>query len=682
MANEKSNLRGFENHGIIFEKYSGSEGVADCIFCGKRGKFYANTETRLWNCRSCGKSGNFAKFLATVLTTYKNQIKKLHFTELSGHRRLPTEAFKRWEIGHTGTHFAFPTRNEKGEVTDVRTFAAGKKIMSTSGCKTGMFGFPELLSDKDSPVYLCEGEWDAIAWKWLLEKRNKKGVVLGVPGASTFKNEWVPFFKGRTVRVLYDNDQPGIDGEIRVIECLSGTVKSLTFLHWGDAFEPGYDINDLVADVAVKEKKIKRVFKYVFNRLKPQPRSRAEMNPSGSKNPVFSGEADQNTLKPISIEKLFREYRKWLYMDNVDALKVMYGTIIANQIIGDPIWLFLVAPPGGSKSEFIMSLSESEKIHSLTSLTPHTLISGAHWSDGRDPSLLPALDGKILAIKDFTTILTMHYSVRDEIFGTLRDAYDGSIEKAFGNGITRTYDSKFGIIAGVTPVIETFNIMHSSLGERFLKFRITGNWDSGSEEHKIRQALSNINREDAMRDQLKRAAHRFIRNLKMPDTLPVLSDKYITRVVGLSKFAARLRGVVDRDKFTGQVMYKPSSEVGTRIAKQITKLGAGIAILLGKNKFDEGVYALMRRVILDTVPDRSEDVVRAMFAFASKNETCTTGDLVQITRLPQTTVFRILQDLVLLKVANRSGDKQVRWELSKNMKGLIEMGAIYVKPVK
>jgi hypothetical protein len=151
--------------------------------------------------------------------------------------------------------------------------------------------------------------------------------------------------------------------------------------------------------------------------------------------------------KPITLPELYSEYQKWLHMPSLDALKIMYGGALANVLTGDPVWLFLVAPPGGMKSELLMSLSGSQRVHALTALTPHTLISGAQYGGGSkgDPSLLPQLNNKIVIIKDFTTLLTMHYTQRDEIFGTLRDAYDGSTEKVFGNGVKRSYIVRFGL---------------------------------------------------------------------------------------------------------------------------------------------------------------------------------------------------------------------------------------------
>jgi hypothetical protein len=674
-------LKGFQSHGIIFTGSSGNQAIGDCIFCGKRGKLYANRDNRLWDCKVCGKKGDFYEFLRQISILYKDQLGKGDLIELSQDRGLPTSAFSYWDVGLAKDGvYAIPIKNANGKVVDIRTYRIGGKLFSTPGVQTGLFG-AHRLGDESSKkdIWLCEGEWDAIAMQWLVNHVGGSGVVVGVPGANTFKREWVGLFGGKTVNVLYDNDTAGENGEITVADKLSGVAKELRFLHWSDKLPAGYDVRDLVKDYK------KEAYKYILERLKGHTRSKSRTNASGAENPTTKtreeeGQGEEKTPK-ISTKELMENYKKWLHLPNTDVLKIMYGAIIANKLGGDPVWMFLVAPPGGSKSELLMSLSDHPEIHPLTSLTPHTLISGTSWQGGKDPSLLPQLNGKILVIKDFTTLLTMHYSQRDEIFGTLRDIYDGNTEKVFGNGIKRTYNVRFGIIAGVTPVIETFNIMHSSLGERFLKFRITGNWDQANEDAKIARALSNLGREDTMRDELKKITTWYLKGLKVPvgGGIPRISAVYLRQISALAKFSARLRGVVDRDKYSGMVMYKPSSEVGTRLAKQIAKLGMGIAIFAGKKEIDEHTYRLMRRVALDTVPDRSEDIVQAMWdIWCEKEEYCTTSDIMDITRLPQSTVFRLLQDLNLLKIVNRKDrEGKATWSLSEYIMGLIKDGDIY-----
>ncbi|MCH6574633.1 MAG: DUF2877 domain-containing protein [Bacteroidetes bacterium] len=131
---------------------------------------------------------------------------------------------------------------------------------------------------------------------------------------------------------------------------------------------------------------------------------------------------------------------------------------------------------------------------------------------GGDPSLIPKLNGKVLVIKDFTTILGMHQGSKEEIFSQLRDVYDGSFDKQYGNGIRMIYKSKFGILAGVTPAIDGQASLHASMGERFLKFRTDKDLSPVSEEERILKAMSNINQETGMRRELQHASEAFLAN--------------------------------------------------------------------------------------------------------------------------------------------------------------------------
>ncbi len=683
MANESvDNLNGFRAHGVDFSRSAGSQMVGDCPFCGKESHLYVNKETKLWDCKRCGEKGNFEDFLGAVGEGRTQDLTEARLAELAKDRGLPVDAFRSWPFGWDGNRYLLPIQNSKGRTIDIRTYRLGHKLLSTPTASTGLLGARELVVPEKlrARVYICEGEWDAVALNWLLLRSNEEGVVVGVPGAGTFKDAWVPLFAGRDVVVLYDNDDAGKAGELTVLSKLTGTVNRLQFVHWPDNTAQGYDVRDFVKKFAVQTGETKTAWAQLQKFFAGHPRNQKVLPAGGGDQPGRQGgDAPAPVLKPISTNELIAGYSKWLHLSNFDALVVQYGAILANRLGGDPIWLFLVAPPGGMKSELLMSLAKAQGVHALSSLTPHTLISGASWKEGQDPSLLPQLQGKMLIIKDFTTILTMQHTVRDEIFGVLRDVYDGNTEKVFGNGIRRKYQVRFGILAGVTPAIEVFNVMHQSLGERFLKFRIGGNWDQKNEEDKILRALNNIGKEDLMRDDLQRGPNRFMANLPAMDPIPEIPDAFKMRIVHLAKFSARLRGVVERDKYSGAVLYKPSSEVGTRIAKQMAKLGQGIACFLGKPGVDMEVYRLLRRVALDTVPDRVEDVVRGLIDCNGLGGGGTnTQELSGHTRLPQTTVFQLLQDMNLLRLVENIAQKgAASWRISSKIMEHVIEGQIY-----
>ena len=591
--------------------------------------------------------------------------------KLTEDRSLPLEAFKGYDIGYYNNEYILPIKNESMKICDIRHYKLRGQIMSTPGCKT--FPFEGHNISLNDTIYICEGEWDAIALNYAIAKNGaKSSLAIGVPGANNFKGEWIPLFTDKIVYVCYDNDIAGIEGMLKVEKKLKDTAKSLSFIDWNEKLPNKYDVRDFVVSQITEHD-----FEFALNKISFSHK----LGETAIKATI--SKTTELPLKPVALNELFSTFKKWLHLPSIDPLCILFGTLMANKLPGDPIWLFAIAPPGGAKSELLGSLSDLEEVKALSSMTPRTLVSGVYSKSGRDPSLLPKLNGKILIIKDFTTIMSMHYTERDEIFGVLRDVYDGYFEKVFGNGVVRSYTSKFGIIAGVTTAIETFNLVHSSLGERFLKYRITGNWDRSSEDAKISKALANMGSENEMHMNLRSKVVRFVRGLKSPDQAhtPIIPAVYANYIGSLAKLTARLRGVVERDPRTDRMLFKPTTEVGTRLARQLAKLGIGIAIFLNKGQIDDEVYRLMRRVALDTIPDINEDVVHAVWKLTRHDPATTTTEIIETTRMPHTTVTRVLNDMVLLKTMTKQMDDKrvIHWKLAKNIQEYIRDGRVYEK---
>src|SRR5262249_34508277 len=101
-------------------------------------------------------------------------------------------------------------------------------------------------------LFVCEGAFDAISLDQHLRsnKTRDRYDILAAPSASTFKPAWLEHFKGRTVRLVFDNDEAGKNGQER-ITTLSREHKTdckLLALHWPDDTPEGCkDIDDLVA---------------------------------------------------------------------------------------------------------------------------------------------------------------------------------------------------------------------------------------------------------------------------------------------------------------------------------------------------------------------------------------------------------------------------------------------------
>lgn len=639
-----------------------------CPFCDAE-KFYANVETRAWDCKKCGRQGGFTDFLTQRIEACQKILRGQPMLDLAEDRGLKPATLRRWGLGWDGVYYLVPIGGGLGPVTDIQRFKLGNKLISTAGGKKNLMmsaGAPDSVR-----VWLCEGYSDGGALDEVLRALKIPERVYATPGAGTFPQTMVTSFETKEVIICFDNDEAGIRGANRTAGILSGIARNIKFIRWPKGTPEGYDVRNLYEECG---KDPRRAFKAIIDRLSAEP----PKLPGGAKGtkaksgPSLEGEG-------LSREAVVRAYKKWMHLpeNQIEVLDVIFGTVLANRLDGDPLWVFLVAPSGGSKSAHLMSLSDAALIVTTTSLTPHALVSGASSPIGGDPSLIPRLNGKVLVIKDFTTILNMHYAARDEIFGVLRDAYDGRTEKFFGTGVRRVYESKFGIIAGVTPAIEAYSHMNV-LGERFLKYRIRQTGDLAVGKDVIQRALSNINSETAMQQDLRAAAAAAIDRAVTKDDIPRITGSMSRRITGLAQWVAALRGMVSRERYTGEVLFKPSPEVATRLAKQLAKLAIGVALFRHEDTITEAAYQIAAHAARDTVPDRVESIISSMYGHSPK-KAVSKDHVAQWTNLPPDTCRRILDDLLILRLVKKEkgfggGGK---WRLSRSLLRLMGPLEIY-----
>lgn len=677
MNTEKA--KGFIVHGVRFRGERTNQLFGECPFCGGSDKFHCNKDSLLWDCKKCGKRGNFQIFLEEICKQNVEDLDEEFLNRLASERKLPPEAFRNIELGRAGMSYTFPIRDAANKITDLRIYKFGSKVRGTATCSTGLWNLQTLRKSPENwPVYICEGEWDGIAFRWLLKFLRQVGVVVAVPGANVFKREWIHHFENRHVIVLYDNDEAGEQGEQIIKERIGGTAKSIKYLHWSQKLPPGYDIRDLIATEAVKHKKPRKTFKIIKMMLKDDLRKAPALKALEQKS-----EEPQDIPEKKNREDVFNAFKKYLFLRNYEPIDVMLAVAVSNKIEGDPLWMFLVSPPGGSKTEILSALNLSPDVYTASSLTPHSLISGATFTGSADPSLIPKLNGKILSIKDFTSILSKRDQEKDEIFGILRDAFDGSCSKIFGNGVRRAYNSRFTIIAAVTPKIYEVGQEHQSLGERFLKYSIGNNLLHVSEEEIILRAINNLNKETKMREEIAQTVRGFLYHIFKdfdPEKIPMLPGGIKIQIAALAQFAARMRGTVSRERYRpDMVMSKPFAEVGSRLGKQFAKAAHSLAIVRGKQMVSQDEYAVVRKIALDTISQRNEEIIRVLYKEAPKRGgSIRTRELSSLTKYPHATISRLMADMQMLEVVTRVGRaNKYEWRLSDYMLDQITKAGLY-----
>lgn len=255
MQEDSPFLKGARSLGLEISGRSGEEVIGTCPFCGKEKHLYFNVKKAVYDCKVCGEAGGFMKLCQGLHDQSIGEFTDYERERLAKDRGLPEEAFAGYDIGVLNGEFLLPIRNANAELCDVRQFCIGQKLRSTAGCTTGLFCMARLVdpSRRMAPVYVCEGEWDAIAFEFLRKKVGEPGVVLGVPGANTFKDEWRKWFQGRCVFLCFDHDEAGRMGQARAASKLAGVASTVQVLEWPSGTLDKTDIRDLVKEVVVNE---------------------------------------------------------------------------------------------------------------------------------------------------------------------------------------------------------------------------------------------------------------------------------------------------------------------------------------------------------------------------------------------------------------------------------------------
>ena len=624
-------------------KISGNQSVGICPFCGKQ-KMYINVDTGQFDCKTCIKTGNTYTFMELYLEDCKENenYSGAHWEELEIDRGIPLAKLQSSGITWDGSRWIIPSYSKAGKLVYLSFYKPGNGVIGLSkGLTAGvaLYGAERLgdKSRKKEAVYACEGFWDMLAMELILENAQEDGICIGVPGAGTFKEQWAENIQGRNFYCCYDNDLPGRQGIKKAHLKAHNFVKTFSMVSWPETLPEGYDIRDF--------------YRYdgSFERLSELFVDYNEASESG-----FEEENDIVEFPPLAegnrprLRDVLTIYEKHLCMtdDLRNAIRIIYAIIISNQLPGEPLWLHIVGVPGSCKTELLTSCSAVGNTILQSTLTPHSLISGFMLPGGKDPSLLPRLFDKTFILKDFTEILAMNKPSQEEIIGILRGAYDGHVEKQFGNGQSREYKGQFTMLTGVTPRIYGSN--SSSLGERFLLYNIQ-HVPGADMSHVIKAAMGNSGIEIQMKKELQDAAKSFLEWDIQKTDLPEVSEDIKARIIKLAQLVSMLRATVEKVGQSERLAYRPGYEVGTRLAKQFFKLAQSLGLLNYPARVGEDEYSLVQRVALDSCVGWNRDALTTL----AKAEGKTANEISEAADVPLSTIRDHLNALCMLKILER-----------------------------
>lgn len=668
----------FNALGFLEEGKSGNESYGDCIFCGKRRKMYANMQSGLWSCKSasCGKTGSIPE----VISYYHEHILRLtsqsYISELSSIKGIAVSILNEAQIAYDSrrSRWIIPIRSLSGNTLSLKLFQPSKnsKLEGLPCMDCSLYGLETLSQDSnlsEYPVYICEGEWDALALRQLLNRQPEN--IIATPGAAVWRSEWSQYFRNRCVVLCFDNDADGSSATLKVAHSLHSFARSVSAIEWPKSIPDKFDIRDFLIHGGT-DKVFRNLIVSASDSIgSPEGNRKMPRSYPPLTSPNFP-ELEKVTDNPISTQSGRRSpsfqdtlevYKSHLCMtgDMVDALSVIYATILMSQVGGDPLWLHIVSPPGGGKTELLTSCAQCPLTVFRSKITAPSLISGWRTKDGHDPSLIPLLFGKSFILKDFTEILQMQQGQKDEIYSLLRGAYDGYVQKQFGNDILREYRGYFNMITGVTPAI--FSEHRSVLGERFLYFQMKLP-DPGVVQDVIDRAIENTGSESPIREHLSAAANAF---LNIPRSGPdPISPYYKRKLASLSQLVSMLRATVDKDYVRDYIPYRPSPEYATRLVKQLVKMGLGLSLLNPNGGFGPNEYRILCKIAMDSSIGWNVDALNALF----EDDGQTAKEIAQSANIPLPTLREHLEELQMLSVIHREvpvdSENQSRYWISMN----------------
>jgi hypothetical protein len=362
--------------------------------------------------------------------------------------------------------------------------------------------------------------------------------------------------------------------------------------------------------------------------------------------------ADTLTVESLPLARAVAVFQRWLHLPDPLPLYAVLGTIAANLLEGDPVWLGLVAPPSSAKTEILNATGMLPDVYQGATLTPASLLSGTARKDRAATAsggLLRQMgDFGILVLKDFGSILSMRPDSRAEILAALREIYDGSWTRHLGTdgGQTLSWSGKMALIFGVTPALDSHHSIIGAMGERFLLCRL-----EAAEKEQVAKALNHRGSSTATmrRDLAKAVADVFDREPREPRELSEDEKAFIGNLAWL---AVRIRSTVERDRQSREIEAIHGQEGPARLALQLERLLAGLDVIgLDRDTAKQVIY----RIAMDSVPPLRR---RALEWLKTQTAAVDTKAVAEELGLPTTTTRRVLEDLAAYRLLTRQSEGQ------------------------
>ncbi len=274
---------------------------------------------------------------------------------------------------------------------------------------------------------------------------------------------------------------------------------------------------------------------------------------------------NSNSIVKSPLEKVYKVYKKYFHVEDTKRIDIVLATALSQKLTGIPIWLIIVGPSGDMKSVQLNSI-RNDDVMVMHNLTSKTLVNG-YKDKTKYPDLAPEMNNKIIIIPDMAQILKLPPAEKGELWGQLRDLYDGLAGKMSGMGCRSQYEGlKVTLLAGSTPAIDGQILVHQDLGTRELIYRTHG---SKLKKDVMKKCFDNEELEKQIGEELKLVTANFLKEVFI--VRDFIKPEYIEQLMDISTYITYMRASAEFD-YQNDLRNDVYPEEPTRIAKQMKRL--------------------------------------------------------------------------------------------------------------
>lgn len=370
----------------------------------------------------------------------------------------------------------------------------------------------------------------------------------------------------------------------------------------------------------------------------------------------------------MTFDELQKQVGEYVYTEDNGMARVALASVLANRLkLGDPVWLLLIGPSSGGKSQILrpIALSDERFIKRVDDLTENTLLSG--MGDG-SKSLLKQIGSQgIVVISDLTVLFSKNQEARAAILSQLRMVYDGEMTKFVGNSEKPIeWKGYLGMLAGSTPSVYGHFEEVADMGERFIYYRM--------KPYDVEKATRiSLERTVFGKDLDRKLADMYTEYVDsagkkaLDSSVPELSRIVEDRILRIALFAARLRTPAHYDKYEKKIDRIPVSEAPMRVALQLRAIARGLSVMqyndTGRWDLSEEDLRCIEWCAYSLANEERRACLKVLGALPKDTEASTQAIADEI-RLPTSVIGMHLQHLAAIGIIKRSGsDNSLSWKI-------------------